>query len=213
MKKQLLTGVLVVGTLIIFSAFFPGSADASSLKGSNSSKKESNESSYSLATCPDEVLSLVSDTTRCQYIDPQTGSLNDRNTDLVNNLKFFERSGWIISNEDEYFKSGGESGTNSFSLINFNWKDKSDVLLVFKGGNDTTLVGYLLDRDNTDGTFTWTQPWEKLYGKAKDVSHISLYYRQGGTTPIPTPALLPGLIGMGVAALRKKKQEETAQNA
>ena len=29
------------------------------------------------------------------------------------------------------------------------------------------------------------------------------------TTPIPTPALLPGLIGMGVAALRKREQEQT----
>lgn len=28
------------------------------------------------------------------------------------------------------------------------------------------------------------------------------------STPIPTPALLPGLIGMGVAALRKRNQDE-----
>lgn len=28
------------------------------------------------------------------------------------------------------------------------------------------------------------------------------------TTPIPTPALLPGLIGMGIAAIRKRKSEE-----
>ena len=37
-------------------------------------------------------------------------------------------------------------------------------------------------------------------------SHATLY-----STPesIPTPALLPGLIGMGVAALRKRKQEES----
>ncbi len=27
------------------------------------------------------------------------------------------------------------------------------------------------------------------------------------STPVPTPALLPGLVGMGVAALRKRKQE------
>lgn len=34
------------------------------------------------------------------------------------------------------------------------------------------------------------------------------------TTPIPTPALLPGLIGMGLAALRKKKQAaEVTQEA
>lgn len=30
-------------------------------------------------------------------------------------------------------------------------------------------------------------------------------------TPVPTPALLPGLIGMGVAALRRKGQEEPAE--
>jgi len=30
-------------------------------------------------------------------------------------------------------------------------------------------------------------------------------------TPIPTPALLPGLVGMGVAALRKRKQEAAAE--
>lgn len=31
--------------------------------------------------------------------------------------------------------------------------------------------------------------------------------------PIPTPALLPGLIGMGVAALRRKKDETVEENA
>jgi hypothetical protein len=32
-----------------------------------------------------------------------------------------------------------------------------------------------------------------------------------GLVPVPTPALLPGLIGMGVAALRKKREEEVAE--
>lgn len=32
-------------------------------------------------------------------------------------------------------------------------------------------------------------------------------------TPVPTPALLPGLIGMGVAALRKRKQQEAKATA
>lgn len=35
---------------------------------------------------------------------------------------------------------------------------------------------------------------------------------QGVTDPIPTPALLPGLIGMGVAALRKRKGEAEESN-
>ncbi|MBD2325825.1 PTPA-CTERM sorting domain-containing protein [Alkalinema sp. FACHB-956] len=30
-------------------------------------------------------------------------------------------------------------------------------------------------------------------------------------TPIPTPALLPGLVGLGVAAFRKKRNSEEPQ--
>ncbi|MBW4459924.1 MAG: PTPA-CTERM sorting domain-containing protein [Nodosilinea sp. WJT8-NPBG4] len=44
------------------------------------------------------------------------------------------------------------------------------------------------------------------------MSHISLYYRSGGK-PIPTPALFPGFIGMGVAALRKRQQQDSEQEA
>jgi hypothetical protein len=34
-----------------------------------------------------------------------------------------------------------------------------------------------------------------------------------GTVPVPTPALIPGLLGMGLAAMRKKKQAAVAQEA
>ena len=33
------------------------------------------------------------------------------------------------------------------------------------------------------------------------------------TASVPTPALLPGLIGMGVAAIRKRKQEDAVENS
>lgn len=33
------------------------------------------------------------------------------------------------------------------------------------------------------------------------------------TTPIPTPALLPGAIGMGIAALRRKKRQQSLEEA
>lgn len=36
-------------------------------------------------------------------------------------------------------------------------------------------------------------------------------FESSSPEPIPTPALLPGLIGMGVAALRKRKQEVEAE--
>lgn len=39
-------------------------------------------------------------------------------------------------------------------------------------------------------------------------SHLAFQIKVGTGTPVPTPALLPGLIGMGVAAMRKKRSEE-----
>lgn len=54
-----------------------------------------------------------------------------------------------------------------------------------------------------------------------DVGYDSAVFIKGGTlgtvipdpNPIPTPALLPGLIGMGVAALRKRKGNVTEEEA
>lgn len=37
------------------------------------------------------------------------------------------------------------------------------------------------------------------------------YYGRSSTTAVPTPALLPGLIGMGAAAIRKRKQKAQAE--
>lgn len=47
--------------------------------------------------------------------------------------------------------------------------------------------------------------------KHAGLSHLSVY--SSNTQAVPTPALLPGLIGMGVAALRKRKgnSEESAE--
>lgn len=42
-------------------------------------------------------------------------------------------------------------------------------------------------------------------------SSLTIDNVNGDTTPIPTPALLPGLLGMGVAALRKRKGEATEE--
>jgi hypothetical protein len=58
---------------------------------------------------------------------------------------------------------------------------------------------------NTFGVSTNNQ------GNPQALSHASVYFN---TTPIPTPALLPGLIGLGLGVLRKKKQgEEVSQEA
>jgi hypothetical protein len=53
-----------------------------------------------------------------------------------------------------------------------------------------------------------------LYSKFDNAGGGFEEWSVGTPAPIPTPALLPGLIGMGVAALRKKKQtQEAAQKA
>lgn len=37
----------------------------------------------------------------------------------------------------------------------------------------------------------------------------SVSYKQRNTVPVPTPALLPGLIGLGMAAFRKRNQDQS----
>lgn len=55
----------------------------------------------------------------------------------------------------------------------------------------------------------------RIYGyDAKNVSgnssglSLDNVFVHGDVTSVPTPALLPGLVGMGIAALRKRKQQE-----
>jgi|GEM_PF-2445580 hypothetical protein len=70
---------------------------------------------------------------------------------------------------------------------------------------------YLLDGGTTgissfnfDTIGTSTNP----RGMAQDLSHASLYHFDGeDTEPIPTPALLPGLIGLGIAGLRQRNDK------
>lgn len=79
-------------------------------------------------------------------------------------------------------------------------------VLAMKAGNDVAYNFF------EAGTYSgdWNTTGERF--KDKGISHATLYVTDG-STPIPTPALLPGLIGMGVAALRKRKgeAEETAE--
>ena len=87
----------------------------------------------------------------------------------------------------------------------------TDLLLSFKDGDGdpTGIVAYLL-KVPSSGMYTWTSPFTNSTGNnldtLKEVSHVSLFYRapEDGV-PIPTPVLLPGLIGMGVAAIRKRR--------
>lgn len=63
--------------------------------------------------------------------------------------------------------------------------------------------------------FTGPNPYVYLYSRflREDGGFEEWAVRSTNGTPIPTPALLPGLVGMGIAALRKKKQSGEEQEA
>jgi hypothetical protein len=68
-----------------------------------------------------------------------------------------------------------------------------------------------------DGTvFSGTWDTERfLVGQSNQqagLSHVTLYVPKN-FQPVPTPALLPGLIGMGIAAWRKRKSEQAESEA
>ena len=153
------------------------------------------------------------------------------NNDFINPLQVNEDNmfggGWSFFGKDpEGFdftpNSSGEDQTGEWNITNvLNDLGKTlantDVMLVFKGGQnsdptDGDYVGYLLDQLSG----TWDSPFENANnGNLKNVSHISLYYRDGGNgggnngdgTKVPEPStmLALGLIGSGMFLSRRRQ--------
>jgi len=223
MLKNLLTGTLAVGTLLTSVAMQAQPAfSATATRCSVTLPSISNNVS---PLDPNPGLQAAGNVGTCNIgtdnnDNPLPGQVND---DLM-----FGKSDWLFLAKDEGplgddlgFGPDRISGTlNISAFINALVSDDidfTDLMLVFKGGsgqriNPDDYVGYLLDRQaleaNPSTPITWTSPFTNTSnGNPTDVSHVSLYYRAGGV-PIPTPALLPGLIGLGVAAVRKKQAEE-----
>ncbi|KST68062.1 hypothetical protein BC008_33190 [Mastigocoleus testarum BC008] len=140
----------------------------------------------------------------------------------VNEAGFFGNTDWMFggkigSNSGYKGTSDGQSGSWDISnVIKSTW---DDVMLVFKSGQGTQLVGYQLNDAVSSGT--WESPFEKaafnFKGKnTKDVSHISVYYREEQETPkkrsIPEPTSMLGLLGFGVfgtvSTLKHKQKQE-----
>jgi hypothetical protein len=167
-----------------------------------------------IVSCPLNISSLVSPSSGCEY---STTFDNDNPTSNVNaEGGFFDFTDWtrILKSDqggtvvpDFFSSSGGQSGT--FDLTGTSASSAANVMLIFKSGDNTTLVGYLLN--GLSGS--WSSPFRDPpftglnANQIRDVSHISVYTRGSGAA-IPTPALLPGIAGMGLALLRKKKQEQ-----
>lgn len=167
----------------------------------------------------------VSSAMNCTLLGPLNGAQNDTQapTLFVNDNSFFGISDWLFDGKwtrsDLGFvdSSGLFDFTGSGASGAFSYEGPlagiTDLMFVFKAGAGTNLVGYLV----TAGDGTYSTPFTKLpfpltgQSTAKDVGHISVYYREAGTTPlqIPEPGMLllmgAGLMGLSLARRRKAR--------
>lgn len=166
--------------------------------------------------CPSGIADNVGGTSGCQYSNSANQDSVSPNSPLtVNQESFFGFTNWKFGGKigdnaaAGYTGNGsGQSGTwNIASAFQNTWQD---VMLVFKSGRNTTLVGYMVNDNVTSGT--WNSPFEKsLFDvpNTRDVSHISVYYREGSgsSAAVPEPTTMAGLAlaGTGFAAMRRRR--------
>lgn len=97
-----------------------------------------------------------------------------------------------------------KSGTFEFSDIGAAY---TNLAIGLKAGNRYAL--YFIPKGTylSDTVFNWsTADLLNRNGNPAELSHMDVFYQ------VPTPAMLPALVGMGIAALRKKKEQNDQGN-
>ncbi|MBM0743891.1 PEP-CTERM sorting domain-containing protein [Phormidium sp. CLA17] len=168
-------------------------------------------------SCPSGTADNVSGSSGCQYSDTANQDSVSSNKPLtVNQEGFFGLTNWNFGGKigETAGYNGTESGQkglwNIAQTLQPTWQN---VMLVFKSGEGTSLVGYQLEKGVTSGT--WTSPFENLLfsniNKTKDVSHISVYFTEGvsagNSAAAPEPSTMAGLAiaGAGLSAYRRRR--------
>jgi hypothetical protein len=179
-------------------------------------------------TAYDPLKTKVDPNEGCGVLLPLNGDDNDvPQPGFVNTNEFFGFNDWLFSQkwkENETvvqlidfepavdWEQGGtfSAAAGADTFLN----SLESLMFVFKSGQGTNLVSYLIDVDElllSGGTFNspFVEPPFVFPGQGpRDISHISVYYRPGDDTPdppvpplaVPAPAPL-ALIGMGLLAL------------
>lgn len=169
----------------------------------------------------------VTPTTNCTMLLPLNANDNDvPQPGFVNTAAFFGKSDWLFDEKfdnlidsSNLFDFSGTAQSGTFTKVG-TWS-YSDVMFIFKDGAGTNLVGYLINTAVAIGGI-YNSPFEQSAfpnasgNNTKDISHISVYYRNtsngggGGTGgQVPEPGVVAlmgiGLLGMGASRIRKAK--------
>lgn len=166
----------------------------------------------------DDITNKVTPNQGCQILDPLDANVNDSvaggNNNFadftVNTEEFFGFNDWLFDAKEfdgpapSTVSFDGDQQAGTWELTdNTLWQSVSDLMFVFKDGNATNLVGYLIAGGATNGVYAspFTEgPFDFNGVGPKDISHISIYYREGSVS-VPEPgtfALLAlGLVGLG----------------
>lgn len=97
------------------------------------------------------------------------------------------------------------------TVLSFDLSEFNDFTLAFPPvgtSNGGTFLGTF--RDSNNDSVAGKGILTAQFLGTNDFTGVTSYSASLGAAPVPTPALLPGVIGLGVAALRKRKSNEDA---
>lgn len=163
--------------------------------------------------------SLIGDSIQFEYLFPDSTSVYQNsstivaagNSDAINAFNTFsfdpEASGFRIPSFF-YSSSWIPSSFNGFELSSLDFDDSSSI-------TGYTLATNMVGLDASRFVFTentFSVNWQGLSFDPSTYVNVD-FQTNASTTPVPTPALLPGLVGLGVAVLRKRKQSQGQEAA